>query len=169
LSFLLRGQQRLFAALSTTPAVLQSLIVNLNITAGAFARQESALSATVPLLRDGLRIGTPTLARLNNALPTLRPFARAARPGSTGQPFYKEAPRGLVGLAGESRIHDANTPVFHVQFGTGLANILLTDSGQKFYAQAPSRPEGARPMKPDHRPAFRPDVPCETQQVPNLS
>jgi len=254
LSHLLRGQQRLFAALSTNPGVLQSLIVNLNITTGAFARQEAALSATVPLLRDVLRVGTPALVHLNSALPTLRAFARDALPGtisslptinasipfvtqarlllrpqelrglahdlafaipdlakvnhatiplldqqralsrcqnqvldpfsltaipdpdfssvypdSNAQPFYKEAPRGLVALSGESRLSDANTPVFHVQFGTGAANILLTDQGQKFFAQAPSRPEGVRPLKPNKRPVFRPNIPCETQQTPNLA
>ena len=253
LSHLLRGQQRLFAALSTNPGILQSLIVNLNITTGAFARQEAALSATVPLLRDVLRVGTPALVHLNSALPTLRAFARDALPGtisslptinasipfvtqarlllrpqelrglahdlafaipdlakvnhatiplldqqralsrcqnqvldpfsltaipdpdfssvypdSNAQPFYKEAPRGLVALSGESRLEDANTPVFHAQFGTGPSNVVLTDQGQKFFAQSPAAPEGDRPLKSNKRPAFRPNVPCETQQVPDL-
>ncbi|MBV9214361.1 MAG: MCE family protein [Actinobacteria bacterium] len=261
LSNLVRGQQRLFAALSTNPGVLQSLIVNLNVTANAFARQEAALSASVPLLRDVLQIGTPALAHLNNALPTLRAFARDALPGTisslptinaslpfitqaalllrpeelqglahdlkftipdlakvnhstipllnqqralsrcqnrvlypfsikpipdpdfpqypdnNNQPFYKTAPRSLVGLAGESRINDANTPVFHIQFGSGLANVLYTDqsTGQRFFAQSPTRPEGVRPLKPTQpsasggRPVFRPNIPCETQQVPDMT
>ncbi len=253
LSHLLRGQQRLFAALSTNPSVLQSLIVNLNITTGAFAREESALFASIPLLRDVIVRGTPALSRLNNALPTLRAFARDALPGTIsslptiraslpfitqarlllrpqelrglahdlrftipdlakvnhatiplldqqralsrcqnrvldpfsttpvpdpdfpqyagahGQPFYKEAPRGLVGLAGESRLVDPNTPAIHPQFGSGFANVLIQNEGQSFFAQEPSRPEGIRPMKPNHRPQFRPNVPCETQQVPDLN
>jgi len=253
LSKLLRGQQRLFRALSTNPGVLKSLIVNLNITAAAFARQEFALSATVPALRDVLAVGRPALASLNNALPTVRAFARDALPGTRSslptinaslpfitqarlllrpqelrglahdlrdaipdlakvnqstipllnqqralsrcqnnvlvpfsktpvpdpdfpqypdqqnQPFYKDAPRGLVGLSGESRINDANTPSFHVFFSSGPANVLITDQGQTFLAQVPKPPEGVRPIRPNHRPVFRPNVPCETQQAPNLN
>src|SRR5256714_13876940 len=207
LSNLLRGQQRLFRALSFNPEVLKSLVVNLNITAGAFAREEAPLAAAIPALRDPLRVGTPALASLNNALPSLRAFARDALPGTIssgptidasipfitqaallvrpqelqglardlrsaipdlarlnhstiglldqqralsacqnnvlnpfsttpvpdpdfknksgfdggqdGQPFKYESPRGLVGLAGESRTGDSNSPMFHVQLGSG--------------------------------------------------
>jgi virulence factor Mce-like protein len=80
LSHLLRGQQRLFAALSTNPATLQDLVTNLRITTGAFARQDVALQATIPALRDVLKVGTPALVSLDRALPPLRAFAH----GSTG-------------------------------------------------------------------------------------
>jgi virulence factor Mce-like protein len=255
LSHLLRGQQRLFKALSTNPEVLKSLIVNLNTTVAAFAREDVALAATVPALRDLLKVGRPALVSLNNTLPSLRAFARDALPGtkssgptldaslpfitqarllvrkqelrglahdlkfaipdlarvnhatipllqqqralsacqnnvlnpfsttpipdpdfankpndggSTGQPFKKEAPRGLVGLAGESRIGDSNSPTFHVQFGSGPANVLLRSEGETFLAQNGFQAEGTRPVKPNSRPVFRPNVPCETQQPPDL-
>ncbi|MEA2396821.1 MAG: phospholipid/cholesterol/gamma-HCH transport system substrate-binding protein [Thermoleophilaceae bacterium] len=252
LSQLLRGQQRLSHALSVDPQALKSLVVNLNTTALAFARQEGALAATVPALRDVLKFGEPALVSLNDALPTLRAWARDALPGTissgptidaslpfvtqarllvskpelrglahdlkftipdlarvnhatiplldqqralsacqsnvllpfsktpipdpdfpaydgaNNQPFYKEAPRGLVGLSGESRIGDSNGQVFHVQFGSGPANVIYNDGGQGFLAQAPSPPEGVRPIKPDHRPVFRPNSPCELQQSPDM-
>ena len=256
LSKLLRGQQRLFKALSANPEVLKSLIVNLNITANAFARQDVALAATVPALRDVLKVGQPALVSLNNALPTLRAFARDALPGTissgptidaslpfitqarllvrpqelrglahdlrfaipdlarvnhstipllnqqralsacqnnvlvpfsttpiddpdfknkmnydggqSGQPFKKEAPRGLVGLAGESRTGDSNSPMFHVQLGSGPSNTLYTNEGQVFVNQNGNPTEGVRPIKPNSRPVFRPGTPCETQQPPDL-
>jgi virulence factor Mce-like protein len=256
LSNLLRGQQRLFRALSTNPEVLKSLIVNLNTTAGAFAREDVALAATIPALRDVLRVGRPALVSLNNTLPTLRAFARDALPGvrssgptidaslpfitqarllvrpqelrglahdlrfaipdlarvnhstipllnqqralsgcqnnvlnpfsttpiidpdfknktnydggQSGQPFKKEAPRGLVGLAGESRTGDSNSPLFHVQLGSGPQNVIIRNEGTPFVSQTGNTTEAVRPIKPDHRPVFRPGIPCETQQPPDL-
>jgi ABC-type transporter Mla subunit MlaD len=256
LSKLLRGQQRLFRALSTHPEVLKSLIDNLNLTALAFAREDSALAASIPALRDVLKVGRPALLSLNNMLPTLRAFARDALPGTkssgptidaslpfirqlrllvrpqelqglardlrfaipdlarvnhttipllnqqralsacqnnvlnpfsttpvpdpdfagkpgydggqNNQPFKKEAPRGLVGLSGESRTGDANSPMFHVQLGSGPQNVVYTNEGQTFVFQGALTPEGTRPSKPDHRPVFRPGTPCELQEVPDL-
>ena len=257
LSNLLRGQQRLFRALSANPEVLKSLIVNLDITAGAFAREEAPLAAAVPALRDTLRAGTPALIALNNMLPSLRAFARDALPGTissgptidasipfitqlallvrpqelqglardlrfaipdlarvnhstipllnqqralsacqnnvlnpfsktpvpdpdfknkpgydggqNGQPFQREAPRGLVGLAGESRTGDSNSPMFHVQLGTGPQNIIYQSDSDIFVSPTGNPTEGVRPIKPNHRPVFRPGTPCETQQPPDLN
>jgi hypothetical protein len=256
LSKLLRGQQKLFKALSVHPEVLKSLIENLNTTTLAFARQDVALAATVPALRDVLKVGRPALVSLNNMLPSLRAFARDALPGTissgptidasmpfitqarllvrpqelrglardlrfaipdlarvnhatipllnqqrslsacqntvlnpfsktpiddpdfankpgydggqTGQPFYKEAPRGLVGLAGESRTGDSNSPMFHVQLGSGPQNVILRSEGTPFVSQTSTATEGVRPVKPNKRPDFRPGTPCETQEPPDL-
>jgi hypothetical protein len=63
--------------------------------------------------------------------------------------------RSFVGLAGESRVNDANTPVFHIQ---GVSPLNLTAG----------RVEPAAPPDPNTPPPHRPDVPCETQQPPNL-
>src|SRR5215213_3588712 len=54
LSNVLRGQQRLSRSLSANPPALKGLITNLNLTAQAFARESSALEATIPQLRDTL-------------------------------------------------------------------------------------------------------------------
>jgi virulence factor Mce-like protein len=253
LSHLLRGQQRLFSQLAANPGALKDLITNLNLTAEAFGRNNAQLEAAVPALRDLLRVGQPALVALNNALPTLRVFAREALPGvrssgptitaslpfirqarllvrrqelrglasdlshaipdlaslnrqtiplldqqralsactsnvlvpfaktpindpdfapknadATGQPFYKQAPRGLVGLSGESRIIDGVGPQFHVQFSSGPANVVIQNEGQSLFAGTSNPPEGVRPVRPDHRPVFRPGTPCETQDAPNL-
>ncbi len=98
------------------------------------------------------------------------PIPEPAFPDNTGEPFYKQAPRGLVGLSGESRIHDAQTPIFRVQASGGPFSVHFGDvGGEDAFAQAPFPVEGVNPIKPDKRPGFRPDVPCETQEPPNLT
>jgi hypothetical protein len=104
----------------------------------------------------------------------LLPFATAPIPdpdfpANTGQPFYKQGPRGFVGLAGESRLFDANSPLFHIQFGTGPTTVAYGDRGESVFAQAPEPPAGIRPIRPNSRPRFRPDIPCETQEPPDLN
>jgi hypothetical protein len=60
--------------------------------------------------------------------------------------------RGLVGLSGESRVSDANQSYFHT-------------------SAAPLAPQ-VRPAPPttfgERLPARRPDIPCETQELPDL-
>ena len=231
-------------ALDRNEVQLKSLIADLNTTFGAFAASDDQLEAAVAELPRTLRTGMPALRALNDALPSLRRFTAALRPGvrssgpaldaqiplmrqlrglvsrpelrglsadlrptvpalaqlnkatipfleqgrlvssclnevvhpwandkiddpdfpATG-PIYTEAPKPLVGLAGESRSFDANGQWFRValnqsQYATPLSNqtFMLTD-----------RPLlGANPPPPTKRPPLRPDVPCETQQPPDL-
>jgi phospholipid/cholesterol/gamma-HCH transport system substrate-binding protein len=157
-----------------------------------------ALDAQVPFVRElrglvqrnelrglaaDLRPTVPALANLNKATIPLLEQVRAASscqnevilPWSVDKiedpdfpaigPVYQEQPKPLVGLAGESRTFDANGQWFRVQlqssqFATpaGADRFLLTD-----------RPIlGANPPKPAKRPPLRADVPCETQQQPDL-
>jgi hypothetical protein len=82
-------------------------------------------------------------------------------------PVYEEATKPLPGLAGESRSGDANgqwfrvmldTPKFAYPFGTD--KFFLT--GQPLQGVNPPTP------KNHARPPLRADVPCETQQSPDL-
>ena len=68
----LKGQQKTFAALVEDERALKDLVTNFNVTAGAFAREDAALAASIPALRDTLRVGQPALASLDSALPSLR-------------------------------------------------------------------------------------------------
>ena len=140
------------------------------------------------LVRD-LRPTIPALARVNRSTiglldenralsacqnQVLLPFATTGIPdpdfpANSGQPFYKQGPRGFVGLSGESRIFDANSPLFHINFGTGPTTVVYGDRGEGFFAQAPEAPAGIRPIRPNSRPKFRPDIPCETQEPPDLN
>jgi virulence factor Mce-like protein len=139
------------------------------------------------LVRD-LRPTIPALARLNRRsigllnqsralsacqnnvlLPwAQKPIPNPEEPVIDGEPFYKQAPRGLVGLSSESRLADANSPVFHINGGSGPANVIYTHEGENFIATAPAPPDGTRPAKPAYRPQFRPGEPCELQEVPDL-
>jgi phospholipid/cholesterol/gamma-HCH transport system substrate-binding protein len=126
-------------------------------------------------LAADLRQAVPSLVRLNKRLiPFLRqqralssctnsvlvPFVEDDIPsieeGNSGHSVREQINRSFVGLAGESRNHDANTPFFHVQ---GVNPLKLTTG----------RVEPAPPPDPTTPPPHRPDVPCETQQPPNLS
>ena len=111
-----RGQARTFAALNADENALKGLVTNFNTVAGAFASQDAALERSIPALDRTLRVGSPALASLNSALPTLRVFSREALPGvrSSGPtleaslPFIRQArllvrPSELRGTARELR------------------------------------------------------------------
>ena len=116
LSRLLRGQGKVFGALSRNESALKGFVTNLNRTVAAFAAQEDNLKATIPQLRDVVKVGRPALASLNSSLPSLRAFAREALPGTRAAsptldaqiPLVKQlrqlvAPDELQGLANDLR------------------------------------------------------------------
>ncbi|MDQ4048969.1 MAG: MlaD family protein [Actinomycetota bacterium] len=237
---LLRGQQKTFSALAADEGALKDLVTNLNVTAGALAREDLALEESLPALRDTLSVGHPALASLNRSLPSLRAFARDAlpgvrtsaptlrealpfirqarglfgrrelrgtarelrsqiprlsllnrrlvpflgqarqlssctagvlvpwanstipnpeEPGNDNQRVYRQFNRGLVGLAGESRLFDGNSSYFHT---SGVPGVNLKQGG---ITVRPAPP----PDLGDQPPPRRPDVPCETQQPPNMN
>ena len=55
----LKGQQKTFGALVRDERALKDLVTNFNMTAAAFAREDVALAASIPALRDTLRVGQP--------------------------------------------------------------------------------------------------------------
>jgi phospholipid/cholesterol/gamma-HCH transport system substrate-binding protein len=138
-----------------------------------------------------LRPTVPDLARLNRSQTSsleqtrllsscqknvLLPFSKTPIPdpdfpAHSGEPFYEESPRAFVGLAGESRMHDANSPIFRVLAGGGGSTLSVQseETGQQLYSQTDLPIEGVRPIRPAKRPVFRPNVPCETQEPPDLN
>lgn len=78
---LVQGQQQTFDALSSEPEELQGLVTNFNTTAAAFAREDDALQATIPALRDVLAVGRPALQSLNSSFPGIQRFSVDALPG----------------------------------------------------------------------------------------
>jgi phospholipid/cholesterol/gamma-HCH transport system substrate-binding protein len=169
------------ATRSSLPAINASL---------PFVRQARRLVAPSELggLTADLRSLVPNLARLNKNLVPLYGKVRSASscqndvvlPWShlkvpdanfpaTGEVF-QEGASGLPGLGGESRSGDANGQWARVLAGNG-ANVYAlggVDSqlGQRFgITNFPLM--GINPPKAD-RPPSRYDVPCETQDVPDL-
>jgi phospholipid/cholesterol/gamma-HCH transport system substrate-binding protein len=154
----------------STSATLDAAIPWIRQARGLVGRDElgglaADLQRTVPgLVRLNDRL-IPLLGELR-ALSSctnrvLVPFAESEipslEPGNTGQEARRQILRSFVGLSGESRVHDANTPVFHIQ-GV-LPGKLGGPTG---------RIEPAAPFNPNVPPVHRPDVPCETQDPPNL-
>jgi phospholipid/cholesterol/gamma-HCH transport system substrate-binding protein len=139
-------------------------------------------------LTQDLMVTIPPLAKLNHdAIPLLEetrqlsacqnnvllPFATTKIPDpdfpKNSGPFYQQVARTLPGLAGESRITDADSGLFHIEVGAGPLTVAQTDgAGQQIFGQSAFPIEATRPAKPDARPVDRPNVPCETQLPPDL-
>ena len=140
----------------------------------------SRLRAAVPYMVR-LNQGTRRTLEQNRALAScqnnvLLPFAKAPIPDPdfdwhSGEPWYQESPRAFVGLSGESRISDANSPMFRVLGGGGPSTIVSTPKTMDgpVYGQTLVPLDGVRPVSPAKRPVFRPNVPCETQEIPDLN
>ncbi len=77
----------------------------------------------------------------------------------------EEAPKSLVGLAGESRTGDANGQWARVLTSAGEHTVQV---GPNLFAQSYFPILGSNPPKPVTFPTYREDVPCETQEPPDL-
>jgi phospholipid/cholesterol/gamma-HCH transport system substrate-binding protein len=82
-------------------------------------------------------------------------------------PVYQEATKPLPGLAGESRSGDANGQWFRVlvsapKFAYPFGTDRFFFTGEPIQGVNPPVPQGHK------RSPLRPDVPCETQQPPDL-
>jgi virulence factor Mce-like protein len=93
---------------------------------------------------------------------------------SAGDPIYevyKETGYGLVGIAGESRSGDANGQYIRVGAGGGENTIIgpgVPGLGQTF-GITPFEILGAEPtISSSRKTPFKPNVPCETQEPPDL-
>ena len=83
----------------------------------------------------------------------------------THGPVYTHLPKTFPGLAGESRSGDANGQWFRVLAAAGT-NLVTLSPGVFSTTALPI--EGTNPTKPQARPPLRADVPCETQEPPDL-
>ena len=68
-------------ALDQNEEQLKDLVTNLRVFTGSFASEREALGVAIDELPLALAEGRPALAKLNEAFPALRAFAREARPG----------------------------------------------------------------------------------------
>jgi phospholipid/cholesterol/gamma-HCH transport system substrate-binding protein len=147
-------------------------------------------------LVDDLRPTVPDLAALSNdSLPFLEqaralascfnnvviPWSNTPIPNQNGADsdsdpqagkVYQETAYGLTGVAGESRSGDANGQEFRVLGGGGpntIAPFSTPDIAAPLTGIAPYSFLGSQPAKQSSaKTPFRPDVPCETQDPPNL-
>jgi phospholipid/cholesterol/gamma-HCH transport system substrate-binding protein len=80
-------------------------------------------------------------------------------------PVYREAPKPLVGLAGESRSGDANGQWFRILASGGM-NLVTLKPG--VFATTPFPVLGTNPPRPKERPPLNAKVRCQTQERPDL-
>jgi phospholipid/cholesterol/gamma-HCH transport system substrate-binding protein len=124
-------------------------------------RAAAALRSQIPALVDLTEKSVPLLEQ-SRALSActnqiLVPFTdleipNPDEPENNNQKPLLQAGRGFVGLSGESRLSDATNQFFH-------AGLVMP--GDQVRPGPP--PDGG-----DTPPPHRPDIPCETQELPNL-
>jgi phospholipid/cholesterol/gamma-HCH transport system substrate-binding protein len=98
-------------------------------------------------------------------------------PFSTGQPNFREFFYGVAQLAGESQGFDGNGPFVRFQAGGGPQLVQMANpnptglpGNSVLWGRNISAPLGTRPRLPvGGMPPFRMDVPCYTQDVPDLN
>src|SRR3954467_11475905 len=143
-------------------------------------------------LVEDLRPTVPDLAALSNdSLPFLEqaralsscfnnvviPWSNTPTPNTDSDPpagkVYQETAYGFTGVAGESRSGDANGQEFRVLGGGGqntIAPFTSPDVPAPLTGVSPFNFLGSEPSKQSSlKTPFRPDVPCETQDPPNLN
>jgi ABC-type transporter Mla subunit MlaD len=94
----------------------------------------------------------------------------------SGQPNFREFFYGVTQLAGESQGFDGNGPFVRFQAGGGPQIVRMRDRNgvapdNYLWANNIDAPLGTRPRLPvsGKRPPFRMDVPCYTQDVPDIN
>jgi phospholipid/cholesterol/gamma-HCH transport system substrate-binding protein len=105
---LVRNTGTVAGAIDRDPERLRTLVTDFNRTFAALAESDGDLRASVRELPGTLREAMPAFADLNAAFPSVRRFARAARPGirSTGPTARALVPlvEQLRGLVGENEL-----------------------------------------------------------------
>jgi phospholipid/cholesterol/gamma-HCH transport system substrate-binding protein len=152
-------------ALLVRPSELPALAADLRPTARSLAALEPKLVALLD------RVKPVTDCVQDNALPVLTSSVDDP-PHTTGRPVWQELLHGLVGLASASQDFDGNgTAVrYHGGYGDQLVSTGQVPGVGQLFGLAPSSLLGSRPAwpGPGKLPPFRPDVPCRTQDRPNL-
>ena len=155
------AQARALVAPGELPALLDQLDPALDDLAPLEPRLTSLFGEVTPVM-DCLR---------RNALPTLKTPVDDGDL-STGDPPYRELLHGLTGLSSASQNFDANGSAvrYHAGFGEQLVTFGAAPTAGEALVGTTSEPIlGSRPKKPAEQPPFRGDVPCRTQQRPNLT
>jgi ABC-type transporter Mla subunit MlaD len=147
------------------PAELPALLDELDPAVRSLARLE-------PDLRELFGDVTPVTECLRrNAVPTLQKEIEDP-PHSTGEPIYRELLYGLVGLASASQNFDGNGPAVRYHAGGGDTTVTtgrVPSLGESLVGLTDEPILGSRPRWTGVRPPFRPDVPCISQDPPDLT
>jgi phospholipid/cholesterol/gamma-HCH transport system substrate-binding protein len=156
----LLDQARALIAPSELPALLDELDPALGSLADLEPGLEELLGDVTPVT-ECLRV---------NAVPTLK---QEIPDGdlSTGEPVYRELLYGTVGLASASQNFDGNGPAvrYHAGFGDNVVSTgRVPNLGESLVGLTSEPIIGSRPRFTGDQPPFRPDVPCTSQDPPDL-
>jgi phospholipid/cholesterol/gamma-HCH transport system substrate-binding protein len=145
--------------LAVQPSELRGLVHDLVPTVPALTRLQKA---TLPLYQQ---VGLASNCQNDVILPWTHDKIQDSDFPTDNQVF-QEATKPLGGLAGESRSGDANGQWFRVLVAP--ANYAYPLGSNFFLTGSPLK--GVNPPPPANRypRPYRPDVPCETQQAPDL-
>jgi ABC-type transporter Mla subunit MlaD len=134
-----------------SPAELRGLAAELRRRIPALVRLNQR---TIPVLRQSRQLSACTNDVLVPFVQSKYPNVQGpdAEHGNAEQQVRHQLQRGLVGLSGESRLSDGNNQWFHTSIAPPALNV-----------------QPAPPTVVDQPPPRRPDVPCETQELPNLA
>jgi phospholipid/cholesterol/gamma-HCH transport system substrate-binding protein len=143
------------------PSELEGLVRDLRPTIPALA---NLTNTTIPLMRNGVRPASACV--VNEIIPwshlTLNDPNFNASNGYPPHPTYQEIPELLPGIAGESRVYDANGPFFRVM-GQGGTFAYSLQPGLFGTSLSPIAAVQPIPPKNDQRPPLQPNVACDTQ------
>jgi virulence factor Mce-like protein len=136
---------------------------------GSLARN---LRSATPPLATVARTGVSVLGRLRElascATNVIVPFGDDQiedKAFPTHGPVYQDFAKFLPSLAGESRSFDSNGPYFKVQGAGGAETVNI---GNGLFGTVAEPILGNNPPPIRQRPPLTPDVPCETQEPPDL-
>ena len=144
-------------------AELRGLVADLRPTVPSLARLTRDTAPLYEVVRESASCETEVFDKFSHDRIQDPAFA------ATG-PVFEEAPKPLPSLAGESRSGDANGQWFHVLVSAGDYTVNIGDdpNGNPQFAQAYFPILGSQPPTPKRRPPLHPEVPCETQEPPDL-
>lgn len=168
----------------STPETLAAATPLLQQVRGLVSQDElrgltADLRRTIPSLANLAKEGIPVLNEtrslsscLNEVITPLGyQTVEDPQTPASGQ-VYEELGFGLVGISGESRSGDANGPYIRVGAGGGPNTITIPNqfgTGNPGVGVLSAPLLGAIPAIADsEKPPFRPGVPCERQDPPNL-
>jgi ABC-type transporter Mla subunit MlaD len=147
------------------PAELPALIAQLDPALHSLRVLEPQLGTLLGKLRP------ITECVRTNALPTLKKPVTDP-PLTTGQPVYRELLDVFTGLASASQNYTGNGPAvrYHAGFGDQVVTTGKAPSlGEPLVGLTSEPLLGSRPRYTAQPPPFRPDVPCGSQQPPDLA
>ena len=130
----------------------------------------ASLARLEPRLAEILALTTPVTECLRlNGVPTLKKPVDDP-PHTTGEPVYRELLHGLVGFSSLSQNFDGNGPAvrYHAGFGNETITSQVPGFDEPLRGLSSEPILGSRPRFTNELPPFRPDVPCVSQQPPNL-